>query len=64
MGSEPSSKLRMHARLSALTILIGLVLMIMMIVVEDEFGALPLALIALGTGWYLVTRHRAGSYRK
>jgi hypothetical protein len=59
MTSNNTAKLRMHRRLSVATILIGLALMIMMIVMEDELGALPLALIAVGTGWYFVTRRRA-----
>jgi Ca2+/Na+ antiporter len=64
MTSENSVRLRLHARLSALTILIGVALMIMMIVEEDEFGALPLALIVIGTGWLLITRRRARLARK
>ena len=64
MTSDNSVRLRLHARLSALTILIGVALMIMMIVEEDEFGALPLALIVFGTGWLLITRRRARSSRR
>ena len=59
MNSESTAKLRTHLRLSFATILIGVALMIMMIIMEDELGALPLALIVIGTGWYLLTRRRA-----
>ena len=58
LTAETSPKLRLHARLSFVTILIGFALLAMMIVVEDEFGALPLGLIAFGTVWHLVTRRR------
>lgn len=64
MTSEDNAELRIHARLAAATIVIGLALIIMMIVVEDEPGALPLALIVGGAGWYLVTRRRARSLQK
>lgn len=64
MNSENAAKLRMHTLLSVLTFLIGLALMIMMIVVEDELGALPLGLIVLGSGWYFVTRRRARAGRE
>jgi hypothetical protein len=39
--------------LSILTILIGVALLIYMIKVEDEPGALPLLLIILGIGWFM-----------
>lgn len=64
MTSMSIAKLRIHTRASVATILIGLALMIMMIVMEDELGALPLALIVLGTAWYLMTRRRARLSRK
>jgi hypothetical protein len=52
---------RLQSRLSALTVAVGLILMIMMIFTEDEPGALPLLLIAAGSVWYFVTRIRARS---
>lgn len=57
-------KLRMQARLSALTIAVGVALMIFMIATESEPGALPLLLIVVGTGWRLVTRARIRSRRR
>lgn len=51
-------KLRMHKRLSILIIVIGVVLMLYMIAVEDEPGGIPLLLIVLGVGLYIITRIR------
>ena len=42
--------------LSTFTISIGLVLLIYMISVESEAGALPLLLIASGMIWYFITK--------
>ena len=54
-------KHRVHTLLSALTILLGAVLLIYMVTVESEPGAIPLLLIVVGTGWYFITRARARS---
>lgn len=54
-------KLRVHRTLSISVLLIGLVLMILMITIEDEPGAIPLLLIVIGAGWYFVTRTRLRS---
>lgn len=51
----------MHKLLSLLTIFIGLVLVTFMIIVESEPGAIPLALILVGTGWYFFTRSSSHS---
>lgn len=37
---------------SLAVVALGLALLVMMILVEDEFGALPLALIVGGGAWY------------
>jgi hypothetical protein len=50
--------------LSALTVAIGLVLMSGKIYADSEPGAIPILLVVLGTGWYLVVRVRAGSRRR
>ena len=55
------SNRKAHAVLSALTVALGVLLLIYMIVVEDEPGALPLLLIVVGSGWYLITRARVRS---
>jgi len=44
--------------LSLLTILLGTVLLVYMIKVEDEPGAIPLILIIVGIVWFVVTRYR------
>lgn len=54
-------KLKLYKLLSVLTIVIGTVLLIYMIVVESEPGALPLLMIIMGTGWYFITRTRIRS---
>lgn len=51
-------KLRLHKLISVLVIIIGCMLMIYMIYVEDEPGAIPLLLIVAGSGWYFITRYR------
>jgi hypothetical protein len=61
---DAGSKLKVHALLSVLAIVIGILLMIFMITTEDEPGAIPLGLIALGTGWYLLTRARIRSHHR
>ena len=58
------SNRKVHALLSVLTILIGVALLIYMVTVEDEPGAVPLLLIVVGSGWYLVTRNRFRSREK
>ena len=44
--------------LSTISIVLGLVLLVYMVTVEDEPGALPLLLIVVGIGWKLVVRSR------
>jgi hypothetical protein len=61
MNSNHTKKLKMHKLLSIITTVIGIALLTFMIVVEDEPGALPLALIVFGTGWYFITRSRLSS---
>ena len=48
----------MHKLLSALTIAIGLVLMIGKIYADSEPGAIPLLLVAFGIGWHCFARLR------
>lgn len=58
MKKDNENNLKIHTLLSALTIIFGFALLIFMIVVEDEPGAIPLLLIVCGAGWYFITRHR------
>ena len=45
----------MHKLISATLIAVGLALMVMKIYADSEPGAIPLALILFGIGWYAVT---------
>jgi hypothetical protein len=53
-----STKLRVHTVLSILVAALGVALLAYMITVEDEPGALPLAMMAGGIGWFIVARWR------
>ncbi|AKP50564.1 hypothetical protein CA2015_1115 [Cyclobacterium amurskyense] len=44
--------------LSLLTIFLGILLLILMITVEDEPGAIPLLLIIIGTVWYFINKSK------
>jgi hypothetical protein len=48
--------LNAHTLISLIIVFLGLVLLIYMISVESEPGAIPLLLIVGGTGWYFITR--------
>lgn len=61
MKSEIHKKLKVQSLLSVLITVIGIVLLTFMIIVESEPGAIPLLLIALGTGCYFITRFRIRS---
>lgn len=50
-----------HTLLSALTVLVGAVLLTYMIYVEDEPGAIPFLFLIVGAGWYVITRIRGHS---
>lgn len=54
-------KLKMHRIISILITVIGITLMMYMVIVEDEPGAIPLLLIVTGSGWYLITRSKMRS---
>lgn len=57
MKMKPVKKTKnIYTILSVLTILIGVLLIIYMIKVEDEPGALPLFLIIIGTVWFVVNQ--------
>lgn len=55
-------KLKVHKMLSVLIIAVGCVLMIGKIYADSEPGGIPILLMVLGTGWYLITRVRARSH--
>lgn len=54
----------MHSTLSVMIIAVAIILLIYMIVVESEPGAVPLLLLVLGIGWYLITRARIRAPRE
>lgn len=56
MKKDNGNKQKIHSLLSILTTVFGITLLIFMIVVEDEPGALPLLLIVGGAGWYFIAR--------
>jgi len=58
MKKEISQKFKWGERLSILTMLLGIILMVYMIKFEDEPGALPLLLIILGTVWLILNQYR------
>lgn len=59
--TDPAQKLKMHKLISILISFIGIALLTFMVIAEDEPGAVPLLLIAAGTGWYFITRFRIRS---
>jgi len=61
MKKDIAKKLKLHFMLSVLTIVLGIALLVFMIIVENEPGAIPLLLIVIGTGWYFLTRYRLRS---
>ena len=61
---DAPEKLKVQKMLSALTVAIGLVLMAGKIYADSEPGAIPMLLVVLGTGWYLVARVRARPRRR
>ncbi|MEQ8524982.1 hypothetical protein [Gracilimonas sp.] len=52
---------KMQKLLSMLTTLFGFILLVFMIVVEDEPGAIPLLLIVAGTVWFFIIRSKIKS---
>ena len=58
MRSKIKQRLKINSTLSGLMIISGTALLIYMIRVEDEPGALPLLLIILGTAWFFIIQNR------
>ena len=61
MKKDIAKKSKLHSLLSVLTIVLGIALLVFMIIVENEPGAIPLLLIVIGTGWHFLTRYRLRS---
>ena len=49
-----------HTWLAASILAVGLALLALMVTSEGEPGALPLALVAIGTTWLVLARRRGG----
>lgn len=58
MAKEIGQRLKLSRMLSVLTILVGTALLIYMITVEDEPGAIPLILIIIGIVWFIINREQ------
>jgi len=58
MNKGISLKSKWSKILSLLTVFLGFVLLIYMIMVEDEPGALPLLLIITGVVWFIISRNQ------
>jgi|11_taG_2_1085331.scaffolds.fasta_scaffold00021_91 hypothetical protein len=56
MNKESQQKKPVQRTLSILLMTLGLILMIFMITVEDEPGAIPLFMILTGIVWFYKTR--------
>lgn len=54
----PMQQRTVNALLSVLTVMTGVVLLMYMIYVEGEPGAIPILLVVLGIGWSVITRLR------
>ncbi|MDR9418146.1 hypothetical protein [Gracilimonas sp.] len=63
MKTECFAQHKMHKIISLLITFVGVALLTFMIVVEDEPGAIPLALIVTGLGWYIFTRIKSNHRR-
>ena len=61
---DTPEKPKVQRILSALTVAVGFVLVSGKIYADSEPGAIPLLLVVLGTGWYLVARVRTQSRRR
>jgi hypothetical protein len=58
MKKEISQKLKLSKTFSLLMIILGATLIIYMITIEGELGALPLFLILTGIVWFIINQYR------
>ncbi len=61
---DTMKKLKMHALLSIITFVIGIVLVIIVGYVEDDPSIPPVFLIILGVAWFIITRLRIRSLKE
>jgi hypothetical protein len=57
MKTETSKRLKIHKTISTIITAIGIILILFMIIVEGELGALPLLLLIGGSIWLLITNY-------
>jgi len=57
MDTDKNTKTRKSSLIPLLILAFGVVLMATHMYIESEPGAIPLALIVVGAGWYLIDRH-------
>ena len=57
-------KLKVQKTLATLTVAVGFVLVAGKIHADSEPGAIPMLLVVLGAGWYLVARVRVRPRRR
>ena len=62
MKSGISQKLINQRILAIIILLIGVILLIYMITVEGEPGALPLVLVIIGIVWSIINRYQIKNY--
>ncbi len=62
MKKEISKAVKFLRILSIISLLIGVILMVFMITVEDEPGALPLLLILIGSAWFTINQFKIKKY--
>ena len=58
MKTEQDNKLKTQKIISMIITFLGIILLIYMITVEDEPGAIPLLMIVGGTVWFFITKSR------
>lgn len=63
MDKNELDKLLDYRKRSLILITMGVVLLVFMIVVEDEPGAVPLIFILAGTVWYLIINYKIRSQK-
>ena len=54
-----AGKVTTQMAIGALVFMVGALLVGYMVVVEGELGAIPLLLVAVGTGWYFLAWRRS-----
>ncbi len=61
---DRSNKLKAHKLLSLLTLVVGILVLIYAITVEDEPTLVAPLLVVFGAAWYFITRARTRTHNK